>query len=268
MFDSLPDRSRSTLSQPGIFKDMTDPREVADFPWPDLSHLDFSGTLAEIAKHPDKAVMTGFWSSFYHEAVRFFGMENFFAKMYGDPEVVLAVLARVVDALCEANDRFFAALGGAADIFFFGNDMGNQLNLMISPELFDRFVLPGMKRLIGVAKRHGKKVVLHSCGSVYRIVPRLIEAGVDGLHPLQARAANMEADRLAREFGGRIAFIGGVDTQELLMKATPAQVRDEVLRLRAAFGPNYVVSPSHEAILPNVPYENVAAMARAAREEI
>ena len=76
----------------------------------------------------------------------------------------------------------------------------------------------------------------------------------------------MDAETLAREFGKDIVFVGGVDTQHLLIHATPQEIRDEVRRLKGIFGPYYVVSPSHEAILPNVHLENVIAMAEAARE--
>jgi uroporphyrinogen decarboxylase len=137
---------------------------------------------------------------------------------------------------------------------------------MLSPELFKRFVLPSMRRLIGVAKRHGKRVVLHSCGAISPVMRLLIDEGVDAFHPLQALADGMDAGHLARDFGGDVAFVGGVDTQRLLVEGSPEEVRAEVLRLRDVFGPNFVVSPSHEALLPNVPVENVAAMAAAARE--
>ena len=110
------------------------------------------------------------------------------------------------------------------------------------------------------------KVLLHSCGSIYRVIPRLIDAGVDALHPIQAQAANMDAKTLSREFKDKIVFVGGVDTQQLLPQATPGQVKDEVHRLRDLFGPNFVVSPSHESILPDVPWENVQAMAEAAAD--
>jgi uroporphyrinogen decarboxylase len=110
------------------------------------------------------------------------------------------------------------------------------------------------------------KVMVHSCGAVREIIPMLIEAGMDGLHPLQARAAGMDAVSLAREYQRDLVFIGGVDTQDLLVHATPGQVKDEVRRLRDLLGPSYIVSPSHEAILPDVPLANVIAMAEAARE--
>jgi uroporphyrinogen decarboxylase len=74
----------------------------------------------------------------------------------------------------------------------------------------------------------------------------------------------MDAERLARDFGGRIAFLGGVDTQHVLPHGTPDEVRREVRRVKAVLGPHLIVSPSHEAILPDVPPANVAAMAEAA----
>jgi uroporphyrinogen decarboxylase len=43
------------------------------------------------------------------------------------------------------------------------------------------------------------KVLLHSCGSIDRVIPRLIDAGVEALHPIQAKAANMDAVSLSRK---------------------------------------------------------------------
>ncbi len=74
----------------------------------------------------------------------------------------------------------------------------------------------------------------------------------------------MSAESLARDFGGRISFLGGIDTQDLLVNGTPADVRADVRRVKALLGPCLIVSPSHEAILPNVPPENVLAMAEEA----
>ena len=83
---------------------------------------------------------------------------------------------------------------------------------------------------------------------------------------LGAKARGMDAVHLSQAYGKDLVFVGGVDTQELLPFGTPRQVRDEVRRLRDLFGPNYVVSPSHESILPGVTIENVLAMAEAAAE--
>ncbi len=98
------------------------------------------------------------------------------------------------------------------------------------------------------------------------MIPRLIDAGVEALHPIQARANHMDAENLAEKYNNKIVFVGGVDTQHLLPFGTEDEVREDVRRLKKLFGPNFIVSPSHESILPNVPPENIAAIVEAAYE--
>jgi uroporphyrinogen decarboxylase len=76
----------------------------------------------------------------------------------------------------------------------------------------------------------------------------------------------MDAETLARDFKGRVAFLGGIDTQHLLTYGTPDQIRDDVKHVREWLSPHLIISPSHEAILPNVPPENIAALAHAASD--
>jgi uroporphyrinogen decarboxylase len=187
-------------------------------------------------------------------------------KMHTDPAVVDAVTRHIVDFYLEINEKLFNLAGNKIDAFFFGNDFGSQLDLLISPEHFDRFVMPYFLEFTEHAHRHGYKVVLHSCGAIDRVISRLIDAGVEVLHPIQAMTKNMDAESLARKYKGKVVFMGGVDTQHLLPFGTPDEVRSEVRRLKYLFGPNFIVSPSHESILPNVAPENIAAMAEAATE--
>lgn len=186
--------------------------------------------------------------------------------MYEAPEIVEAVTEHVLDFYCSANEMLFEEMGDMIDMFFFGNDFGTQLDLFVSPEKFRQFVLPGIKRLVGVAKRYNIETILHSCGSIVKALPMIIDAGVTAIHPIQAKAAGMEAEKLMSEFGRDLIFMGGVDTQELLPFGTPEQVSDEVNRLKKIFGPNFIISPSHEALLANVSPENLLAMSKAAKQ--
>ena len=190
-------------------------------------------------------------------------MENYFILMYEDPDRVHEVTEEIVSAYVAANEKFFSGLGDRADVMFFGNDFGTQLDLLISPGAFREFVLPYQKRLIAVGKKYGKKIMLHSCGSIYRVIPDLIAADVDILHPIQAGAVGMSAADLAR-YKHDLAVVGGIDAQSFLVNATPEQIENEVARVAGLLGPNIVISPSHEEILPNVPAANMLAMARAA----
>lgn len=241
--------------------------EVERFSWPKAEYLNFDSCLADLRRAGDVYRLSGFWTCFYHNLADLFGMEEYFVKMHTQPEVVLAATDRVCEFYREANERFFRAAGGLVDGFFFGNDFGSQQGLVCGPREFERFILPWFRRFTEQGHRHGLQVVLHSCGSVFRMIDCLIEAGVDCLHPLQARARDMQAERLAENFKGRLAFLGGIDVQQLLTRGSADEVRADVRRVKRLLGPNLIVSPSHEAILPNVPPENVAAMVEAAHED-
>ena len=247
----------------GPFAECEDVRQVEDFEWPNPDYLDFSELLRQLAGVGDFYRASGFWSTFFHDVSYFFGVENYFIKMHTHPEIVHAVTRHVVDFYLEANHRFFTQAGDLVDAFFFGNDFGTQLDVLISPDAFNEFIFPYFKQLTDLGHRHGLQVILHSCGAIHKIIPSLIQLGVDALHPLQALAANMDADTLSRDFRGRVAFIGGVDTQNLLFHATPEKVRAEVRRVKNLLGPCFVVSPSQGTVFP-MPPENLRAMAEEA----
>lgn len=251
-----------------VFKELEDYREVDNMYWPDPWNCDFTRTMEYInrAGRDNIGVCSGNWSQFFHVCCDIFGMEDYFCKMYTDPMVVEAVTEKVVDFYLRANEILFDLAGDSIDCFFFGNDFGTQLDLMISTDCFDRFILPYYMRIVDAAKRRGYKVAVHSCGAIDKVIPKIIDAGVDVIHPIQAKAKDMQADRLQEKYGGKVIFMGGVDTQELLPYGRPDQIREEVLRLREIFGNNFIVSPSHESIVLGVPTENIIALRDAAME--
>lgn len=248
----------------GPFASCVDPRDVDSFDWPHPDFVDYEGALKLLRSAGDYYRAGGMWTCFYHNVMDLFGMENYMVKMYEDPEVVQAVTDKICGFYYEANRRFFEYAGNELDGFFFGNDFGTQLDLICGLPQFDQFIMPWFRKFTDLAHSYNKQVILHSCGAIHRSIPLLIEAGVNCLHPLQAKAANMDAATLARDFKGKIAFMGGIDTQHLLIHGTPGEIEAEVRRVRSLLGPALIVSPSHEAVLPDVPPANVEAMARAA----
>ncbi len=262
MFDAGLNKECHGLAGP--FANCEDVAEVDAYEWPNPDYLNFDDCIADLQNAGEFYRASGFWTCFYHNIMDLFGMESYMLKMLANPDVVHAVTDKVCQFYYEANERFYAQAGDLMDGFFFGNDFGTQVDLICGPDQFDEFIMPWFRRFTDQAHHHGYQVILHSCGAIHRVIGRLIDANVDCLHPLQARACNMDADTLARDYKGRIAFLGGVDTQDLLVHATPDQIRTEVHRLKHTLDPNLIISPSHEALLPNVPPENVAAMAEAA----
>lgn len=264
MFDMGLGKTRH--GQAGPFELCEDVNEVHEYPWPNPDYLNFDECVAALKNAGPYYRASGFWTCFYHNVMDYFGMEQYMIKMWTNPEIVHAVTDHVCQFYYDANERFFEAAGDLVDGFFFGNDFGTQRDLICAPDQFDAHIMPWFRRFTGQGHQHGHQVILHSCGAIHRVIDRLIEAGVDCLHPIQAKADDMAAETLARDFGGRITFLGGIDTQDLLVHATPEVIKADVRRVKALLGPRLIVSPSHEALLPNVPLANVIAMAEAALE--
>ncbi|NLF00262.1 MAG: hypothetical protein GX601_04720 [Anaerolineales bacterium] len=240
--------------------------QLDQYDWPDLDYLTFDEALAALDNAGDVYRASGFWTHFYHHLMDMFGMQEYFVKMLTHPDVVHAATDRVCGFYYEANRRFFEAAGDRMDGFMFANDLGTQRDLMVGPKQVAEFILPWYRKFSALAHSYGYQVIYHSCGSIYPVIGELIATGIDCLHPLQARAVNMDAATLAREFGGRVAFMGGIDVQDLMVRGSPDDVRREVRRVSALLGPRYIVSPSHEGVLPDVPPANIAALAQAITE--
>ncbi len=266
MFDDTTWERTDSLHHPlATIEDVKDLDDACH--WPDAKYLNFDDCLRTLENAGPYYRASGFWTCFYHNVMDLMGMEKYMIDMHLNPELVHAVTDRVCNFYYEANEKFFAAAGDLVDAFFFGNDFGTQQDLICGPAQFDEYIMDWFRKFTAQGHRWGKQVILHSCGAIHKVIDQLIDAGVDCLHPLQALAKDMDAATLARDFGGRITFLGDIDVQQLMVHGSPDDIRNEVRRVKKLLSPNIIISPSHEALLPNVPPENVAAMAEAAVEE-
>ncbi len=262
--DSRTDELR-TLNSPGFFEDITDLSLVDKFNWPEPSkHIDREECRRRVKSAPrDRAIMGDLWSCQFQDTCAAFGMENAMIQMLLAPEMVKAVTKRILEFYLKANEIFFEATKGYLDAVLIGDDVGGQTGLIVSCEDLREFVLPSAAMLIDQAHSYGVKVIYHSCGSVFDIIPDLIKIGVDAIHPIQAMAKNMDSIRLKENFGTQVSFVGGVDVQHLLVKGTADEIRSEVAGLRETFPTGLVLSPSHEAILPDIPPANIEVLFKA-----
>lgn len=261
--DGNVDAEERTLTAPGFFEEYEDPDLVNDFPWPDPEKGFQKEQCQALMKElpDDKAILGVIWSAHFQDTCAAFGMETALMNMIANPEMYEAVDQKIMDFYLKANEMFYEATKGKLHAVLIGNDMGSQRGLMISPEMVRRFVIPGAKKLVDQAHAYGLKVIYHSCGSIADIIPTLYEeAGVDIVHPIQALAAGMEPRSLKEKFGDHVAFCGGIDQQYLLVHGPEQAIRDKVRELREIFPTGLVLSPSHEAILPDVPPSHIKAL--------
>jgi len=243
--------------------------EVHAYPWPDPAWADVSRVRADAQGWAGEyAILGGDWSPYWHDLIDLLGMETACTKMFTEPEVVDAVLEHMVDYYADVSRRIFDAAADAIDIFFIGNDFGGQTGPLVSPAMFERFLLPHLKRFVDLGHDYGLKVQLHCCGSFAPLVPMMMDVGLDGVHAVQPSCAGMDLASLKKEFGDRMLFNGCIDSHHALIRGTPESVREETRRVLEIMKPGggFVAGASHDAILEETPVENVVAMFDAVRE--
>ncbi|MFC1551874.1 uroporphyrinogen decarboxylase family protein [Candidatus Latescibacterota bacterium] len=241
----------------------SDTNGLGDYPWPDPDWTDVSGIAEEAAGFGGEyAILGGDWSPFWHDAIDLVGMETLYIKMFDDPEFVDAIFSRIVDYYYEVSRRIFEAAAKGIDIFFIGNDFGGQTGALLSPAMFDRFIMPHLLRLIGLGHRYGLAVQLHCCGGFSELIGAMIDGGLDAVHAVQPSCRGMELAELKSTYGGRLVFNGGIDSHHALIKGTPETVTAETRRVLDIMMPGggYIGGASHDYILGETPVENVVAM--------
>jgi uroporphyrinogen decarboxylase len=198
-------------------------------------------------------------------------LDDWLCMLMTEKETAHEMMGRYVDATIKKLEQYKQAVGEYC--FAWGvasDDAGTQKAELLSPGLFTEMIKPHYKRVCDwVHENTNWKTYLHSCGSVYRYIPGWIDAGIDILNPVQISAANMEPERLMKEFGGKIVFWGGgCDTQHVLPLGTPDEVREHVRSNIDIFNSGdggFVFTQVHN-IQQNVPAENVQVMFEAAYE--
>jgi len=243
--------------------------DVHEYPWPDPAWLDVSKIRDEaLAYDRQYAILGGDWSPFFHDAIDLLGMENLYFRMYDQPELVDALKTHLVDFYFEASRCIFESAADAIDIFFIGNDFGGQTGPLLSPEMFGRFMLPHLKRLIDLGHDFGLPVMLHCCGGIEPLIEMMIGAGLDALHAVQPCCLGMNLAELKRKYGGRIAFNGAIDSHHVLIKGDVDLVRRKTREVLDVMMPGggYIAGASHDTILEETPVENVLAMFDTVRE--
>lgn len=184
------------------------------------------------------------------------GMERIFTSMIEYPDVVKEFFGRIADHGIEIIRNSIRA---GADMVMIADDFGDQRSLMISKPMWEEFVLPQLRRMIDAAHDAGGKVLLHSCGTVASILDRLVEAGLDALHPFQCLPGN-NLEEAKREYGDRLCFFVGIDVQRM-PDSTPEAIREEIIRLwRVGGRGGGMAFATANYLMPDTPIANIRAM--------
>ena len=244
----------------------TSVREIEQFDWPDPGEWDLAGLREQCEAWRDYPLLAGSCELFYLHC-RLRGMEQALEDLIAHPDIADSILEHIAAIDLALTRRILDEVGESLLFSYVAEDLGTQESLIMSPRLFRRFLKPRMARMIDLVHSYGVKVFHHDDGAMRPLLPDLIEIGIDLLNPIQWRCRGMERETLARDFGGRIVFHGGIDNQHTLPFGGAGdvrrQVRDNIAIFRDTKG--YIVAPCHN-LQANTPTANVLALYEAVRE--
>lgn len=188
------------------------------------------------------------------------GFEQMFIDLVENPELAWEIMTRVTDYYIAIAEKMFQDAGGLVDLVFTADDLAGQQGLLMSIDLWERMVKPHHIRLNKVLHEYGVKIMYHTDGAAMKVIPGLIDMGIDILDPLQFDAKDMDPVQLKNSFGDRLCFHGGVSVQKTLPFGTVEEVIEETKERINVLGKNggYILAPSH-AIQAGTPPENIVA---------
>ena len=236
------------------------PEEIdAALALPDLDRWDFESVKQACKKYSDRFLIGGFASIFYYPTlVR--SMEDLLTDMALNPPLATHLLKRCFDWHMDYHTRLLKAGSGRIDAMQLADDFSSQLGPLISISMFRDYFREPMCAYIELAKSYGAVPFLHCCGSPYNFIAEFLDMGVKILDPVQTRARDMEPERLKAEFGSRLTFHGGGETQGILPHGTAEDARQNARYLCKTLGARggYILSSCH-FWQADVPLQNILA---------
>lgn len=189
------------------------------------------------------------------------GIDQIFVDMAIAPDIFRGIIERLTRFYNEYSRRILEAARGMIDIICTGDDFGQQHGMLCSLQMWNEMLRPGFAEYIKIIHDGGVKVMHHTCGSIYRLIPDFIDSGLDILQALQPKTAEMDYEKIKAEFGHRLSFQGAIGIQDALPFGTPEEVKAEVRNRIDTLAPGggYIISTSHN-IQGDTPVENIIAL--------
>lgn len=241
------------------------PEALLDYEFP-LGRVDELVSLMApvVARRKQKFIGVDVSPCIFEMYNRLRGMEHALLDLVAHPGEASVLLERCGDFSVLLAERALARYD--LDWLWLGDDVAGQQSMMMSPELWRDLIKPHLKRVADVGRAKGLPVAYHCCGALTPILSDLIEIGISVLNPIQCGCPGNDPERLKSEFGAQLTFMGGIDTVDLLPRASAQEVYGATVRLLEIMtrdGGGYILAASH-TIPPETPDDNIFALYQAA----
>ena len=220
----------------------------------DRERLNIEGAKKEL----DKRKAQGYWTHYGHLVIwenmrQSMGDICMYESLITDPEWIHDY-GRVHTDLFKAHFKILIEEAGKPDGFWFYEDLGYRNGLFCSPRTLEEVIFPYYKEMVDFFHAYDMPVVLHACGGITEALPLIVEAGFDGLNPMEVKAG-CDTLKFAEKYGDRLTFFGGLDAR-VLESGDKDLIRAKVTELvegMKAVGARYVYASDH-SLSTNIRY--------------
>ena len=234
-----------------------------NFVWPDMRAQDYP-RLEKIRPYlPEgmKLMVMG-PGGVLENVIKLVGYDNLCIMVYEEPELARAVFDNVGSRLVEYYD---SSVGyDTVGMVCSNDDWGFNTQTFLSPAMMREYLLPWHRRIVEVARKYKKPILLHSCGNYAEIIDDVIDLGYNARHSYEDNIVPVE--EAYESLHGRIAVLGGIDIH-FLASESPEEIirRCRAMLERTKERGGYALG-SGNSIADFIPAENYDAMLRAAME--
>ena len=225
---------------------------------------DFEYTNFEKVKSllPDGMGVIGQYGDIFTMTWEMMGFESFSIALFENEDLIKNLNDRLGELVLSMFEYF--AQSDVVDAIWYSDDIAYTNSLMVSPQVLDKYFLPWLKKIGDLAKRYNKPLIYHTDGILYDVFDKIIECGVDAIHPIEPKAMNI-AD-VKQRYGNKLCLIGNIDV-DLLSRGTVNDIRKNVIKNIEEVGKDggYCVG-SGNSIPEYVKLENYIAMIEAVKE--
>ncbi len=246
-------------------KDISDIKELEEYPFPSFHKVSNEKQKKDVENLKARGIASigNMQMTIWETAWTIRSMENLMVDMMMEDEIANYLLDKIMNI---SIDRAKLYVDAGVDILFIGDDIGMQHNIMMSVNMYVKWLKPRLKHLIDEVKNINPNVLVfyHSCGYIIPFIPHLIEAGIDVLNPIQTEC--MDFKEVYDKFHDKLSFHGTIGTQKVIPLGNPEEVRNEVFKNLdiAKTNGGLFVAPTH-LLEPDVPWENIMAYVEACK---
>ncbi len=195
------------------------------YTFPSASDFDYTNFEKVRSLLPDGMGVVGQYGDIFTMTWEMMGFESFSFALFENEELIKILNNRLGELVLSMFEYF--AQSENVDAIWYSDDIAYTNSLMVSPQVLDKYFFPWLKRIGDLAKRYNKPLIYHTDGLLYDVMDKIIDCGVNALHPIEPKAMNIE--EVKQKYGDQLCLIGNIDV-DLLSRGTVDEIRKNVIR--------------------------------------